>query len=186
MDNLRQLKEKLKDKSIVAVDSYFEMGGNSPYLMNFRPYVDVCDELMARCNKSNYTALTVTFKSQLRDNLEEDILQRQLYILLIMMEGVREFTLIPDIDRSGNFHYHGVIRVRTANIPKIKRNITRNIGYCKFEYISDPEGWYKYCMKEEGFKSKEHKDPLEKPIYNDTEKVKLLVSSNGRFKPDKE
>lgn len=169
------------DKKYVAIDSYFETGGNSTYLMNYRPWGDILDELTSRTNNIKYTAITVTFKTQYRDELEEIQLCRMLYVALKTSVEIRAFTLLPDVDNRGNFHYHGVINIRKADMPKVKKRLTRQVGFVKFDYIGNPEGWIAYVLKEKGFTSKEHIEPLDEAIFTIGEKQKYLVSDIGKF-----
>lgn len=164
------------------MDSYIisRNGRRSDYLIDLRPWKDIKAEMQERINNISYTAITITFKTSLCNALDEQQLMHMVVVFL-NESSVKHFTLFPDVSPSGQFHYHGVIQIKTKDKPLFKRRITRNIGFVKLDYISDTEGWYKYCRKAKGFCSKEHPEPLEEPIYTREELTRLLISDVGRF-----
>lgn len=104
-----------------------------------------------RCNDKKYSAFTLTFRECLRLNWKERELMTLIHNYLkswkYHYEPKLEWSLMPDVDTNGNFHYHGVIKIRQASIPKFKRNITQRIGFMKIKYIDNPQRWYNYCYK---------------------------------------
>lgn len=163
------------------------------YLMNLRPFKDVEDELFARANGVHYSAITITYKPQHRDNLDEQGLRHLLVTQFSNLPEIKHYTLFPDVDDAGNFHYHGVVEIRVKDRPKVKRILTERIGFIKIEYITDPVHWCDYCRKDKGFETRKFdkyknitknefiKTKLQEPIYTEEEIVRLLVSDIGRY-----
>lgn len=102
-------------------------------------------------NVKSTSAITMTFNSSLRDNYSELELRHILMNNIKIIAGNKDMDismiLIPDADEGGNFHYHGCIKLPLKYRPTFKRLITQQIGFMKFSYIKDFEGWTKYCFK---------------------------------------
>lgn len=103
-------------------------------------------------NDKGMSAITITYKNDLRMNMEEIELKRALKhtISIICFNHIIpiEILLLPDCDEAGNFHYHGVVKIPIKYRPTFKRLITKHIGFMKFDYITKPEGWIEYCKKD--------------------------------------
>lgn len=107
------------------------------------------------CNSKKHVAFTLTFREILRLHWKEQELSQLVNNTLkgwkYLYYDKLEWMLLPDIDSSGNFHYHGCIRIRRDLMPKFKRNMTKKLGFIKMKYIDNPSKWYAYCFKEGEF-----------------------------------
>lgn len=126
-------------------------------------------------------ALTVTFKEDLRNTHDEESLRDIMMDVLDLTDCV--YVMFPDIDEKGNYHYHGIVKLRHRERVRIKRLFTKPIGFIKFTLISDIDVWLKYMRKDIGFKSKEHPAPLKAPILTDLEVEELSAVSRHIDRP---
>jgi len=122
-------------------------------------------------------AVTLTLQKHIQANYEDETI-RDMFSDALNFFPSNGYIFYPDIDANGNRHYHGMISMRIKDFFQLKRYLNNNVGWVKKEYISDPNGWYKYMRKDVGFTSKEHPIPLKHPIYNDTEIEHLCLYSN--------
>ena len=115
-------------------------------------YEEVYRQFYGMVNDRSYSSFTVTFNPVIRDSLDELGSKRLLknFLKNVFYEVPADVytILIPDCDEGGNFHYHGVIKMPIKYRPKFKKIMTKNIGFVKIKYITDPEGWTKYCFKD--------------------------------------
>lgn len=121
-------------------------------------------------NDKSASAITITYNQLLRDSFDEKQLRQHLintiHTLSFNKDIPIEIYLIPDMDTGGNFHYHGVVITPIKHRALFKRNITKYVGFMKFDYISDIEGWKNYCYK---------KPPKYTPVYTQEEIDKLDI-----------
>lgn len=112
-------------------------------------------------NDKSASAITLTYKTIFRDSFNERQLKQQLIYTLDKINFNTDIPLkimlIPDCDNNGNFHYHGVVIMPLKYRPQFKKLITKYIGFMKFDYINDIEGWKKYCYKPEVYNEDEIK-----------------------------
>lgn len=115
-------------------------------------------------NEKSASAITITYNQMLRDNFDEKQLRHHLINTIQTLSFNKdipiEIYLVPDMDTGGNFHYHGVVITPIKHRAVFKRNITKYVGFMKFDYISDIEGWKNYCYK---------KEPRYIPVYTQEE-----------------
>lgn len=154
---------------VVKLLNKLEEGGN-PILDRLPPKEgteQIYDEII---NSKSGSAITITYNQLLRDSFEEKQLRQHLintiHTLSFNKDIPIEIYLIPDMDIGGNFHYHGVVIIPTKHTAVFKRNITKYVGFMKFDYISDVEGWRNYCYK---------KEPKYTPVYTQEEIDKLEI-----------
>lgn len=149
--NRNKRSNESKDEKIRYDIRGFCEKGNIPILDRMLP--NYRERYESISNHRGGTAITITFNQGLRDNCCEDELRLILHNTINIIKfnyGIKaDFCLIPDVDEKGNFHYHGVCIMKNEDRPAFKRNITKQIGFMKFSYLSDIEGWRKYCFKEE-------------------------------------
>jgi len=143
--------------------SRIQSGRDFPYLINPRPPGVLREFAEGVLNDPRAVSITVTFKEELRVLFEERILRDIVHDGLTFFSEIEQFILYPDIDISGNFHYHGVIIMQKKIKPKLKRYFTKHIGFIKIAYITDQKGWYKYMRKADDL------------IYADNDIVQLVV-----------
>lgn len=109
------------------------------------------------CKQQEYlNGITITFREILRIKYTEKVLKemvkscfRDIYKEYKQKYDVRIF-LIPEYDKSGNYHYHGIIRGFKRNqLAQLKRKLSQHIGYCKIEgNIKNIYNWLQYCCKD--------------------------------------
>lgn len=145
-----------EDKRIYYEISKFFNEGKVLLLDETLPEEGVFDRII---NDKSASAITITYKTIFRDNYTEQQLRKQLIYTLNKIGFNKnipfETMLIPDIDINGNYHYHGVVIMPIKYRPAFKKLITLYIGFMKFDYINDIEGWKKYCYKPDIFNKKE-------------------------------
>lgn len=142
-----------EDKRIYYEVSKFinkTLNGGNPILDRLPPPEEA--QIFERIvNDKSASAITLTYKPIFRDSFNEEQLRYQMIYTLECLAFNRdipyEIVLIPDMDNNGNFHYHGVIIIPLKYRAIFKKDITKYIGFMKFDYIKDIEGWKKYCYK---------------------------------------
>jgi len=156
LDGLPPLKAPIDNNQMVRSQGLAERSETNPSTeeLNIKQkwLIQKDIEFDTLCNHSKYMAITITFRDVLRRHWKEKELERLVGNTLkswkyLYYEKLAWF-LIPDVDNNGNYHYHGVIRITKAMMPKFKRNITASLGFIKFKYIDNPQKWYNYCFKE--------------------------------------
>lgn len=115
-------------------------------------YGAIVAEFDEKVNKRDFSSFTITFRPEIRDNLDElglcRYLKKTFPLILHKCPDDVEILLIPDCDEAGNFHYHGLIKMNNKFRPRFKKLMMKNVGFIKMKYITDPEGWKKYCFKD--------------------------------------
>lgn len=131
--------------------NYFKDGGDS-LLDESPPKKDHVQILKDNINSKGFSAVTFTFIQALRDKYSEEELRtyivRTIRTICLNRDIPAEVVLIPDADEAGNFHYHGIISMPIKYRPAFKRLTLKYIGFMKFSYITDTDGWLEYCLKD--------------------------------------
>lgn len=130
----------IKSRSPMALKAYFEDVVESP----------------------RTEAITITFKEELRLKFDE---RRLSSLISDVMEffPIEEYIILPDVDLNGNYHFHGILKMLKKDKPKMKRYMTKHVGFIKYSYISEPDGWWDYCRKTKDM------------VYTDDDIVQLCV-----------
>lgn len=167
LEVVKLLNKSLEGRSFSLLDETTPLKGTTHF-----------DELLADKSAS---AITITFNQQLRDEFEEKKLRHHIINVIQTICFNKDIPiniyLIPDVDSSGNFHYHGVVILPLKFRPIFKKLITKYCGFMKFDYITDNEGWKNYCYK---------LPPKYTPVYTEEEINKLdvyIFISEHSFKP---
>lgn len=159
----KKIKKEIEDKTnnIIQLDinKFFEEEARGGIrLLDRMPHqkrdVEFPLELLEQyTNSKRFSAITMTFKPFHHMNLDElkmkILLKNTINSICFNHQIPVEILLLPDCDENGNFHYHGVIDLPNKYRPTFKRLITKFIGFMKFDYISNPSGWYEYVIKPE-------------------------------------
>lgn len=125
------------------------------------------------CNNKSVSAFTITFQKHLQDKFTEEQLRK--YVIsnidnIVFNENIPiEIAMLPDMDTDGNFHYHGCIKMPIKYRMRFKQLCTKYIGFVKFKYIENIDGWVNYCYKI----GLDHKGRERERVYNNKDVDKL-------------
>lgn len=103
------------------------------------PLHEICVTFKPRYHSLNPTVLHNKFKSYFVKKMNELIIFQPSYIM------------IPEFNKSGILHYHGIIYFDNANdywCAEIKRIINRTFGNTKGKQVHDIDNYVKYILKD--------------------------------------
>lgn len=152
------------------------MSRKIPYLMILRPSGESLEEEYMSMITDKSVAITITFQPKYQ--FLPEVRLRDIVTDVLKTLGIKRAYLYPDLDNNDKFHYHGILDIKKKDRHKVKRLISLHVGYIKFDYIKDEEGWFLYMRKPQGFMSREHKVPLTEAVYDDDDidlyRIKIL------------
>lgn len=118
----------------------------------------------------NY-AFTITLKPNLyRYPLEKQYDETYLYVSEKLLTIAQQLTMVAEVTKAGNLHFHGVICFTLSKHKHIKSNnknfidLFRNdhiVGFTNLKQIDNEQGWIEYMSKElESFLQVNNRRPI--------------------------
>lgn len=97
-------------------------------------------------------ALTLTIKPKF---YSKDLAEQYTLVKEELKQCPFNKSLVTEITKSGNLHFHGVINVPTVGLRGTAKQAVHNyfkkckvIGFIYVKEMTDRKGWYSYCFKE--------------------------------------
>lgn len=113
----------------------------------YNTILELKDYLNSQYDSTKYVGITITYQPRYQNVLTCSDLQLLLEDTLKTLSPFNTYVLLPDQDKTGNFHYHGCIDLPVKDRHNFKNFMTKNIGFIKFSYITSTPGWVDYMTK---------------------------------------
>lgn len=116
--------------------------------------------------------ITITIKDDILNIYKTEAIHRIVYEML--KRYCKDFLVLPDYDKYGRLHYHGVFTVKKLEkIRLLHRNLTKYIGFNKIDVPRD----YISCDVDYMFKIYEKNKHTDSKIQQERLKVKYIIGS---------